>query len=56
LIGSRCGRFEPALDLLASGKVNVQDMISEMMPLAEARKAFTVAARPGVLKVLLSAN
>jgi len=29
LIGSRCGRFEPAMQLLASGKVRVDRMISE---------------------------
>ncbi len=54
LIGSRCGRFEPALRLLRSGKVRVGDMISERLPLAEAPRAFDVAARKGVLKVLLS--
>src|SRR5438552_7733558 len=29
LVGSRCGRFEPALDLLRRGLINVQDMISD---------------------------
>lgn len=53
LLGSRCGRFEPALDLLASGAVNVRDMISARFPLGEARRAFALAARKGVLKVLL---
>jgi alcohol dehydrogenase len=55
LIGSRCGRFEPALALLRSRKVDVTDMISEIMPLAEAKRAFARAAEPGVLKVLLQA-
>jgi len=40
LVGSRCGRFEPALSLLQAGKVNVADLISESMPLAQARRAF----------------
>jgi alcohol dehydrogenase len=53
LVGSRCGRFEPALTLLQSRSVNVTDMISESMPLVEARRAFRRAAEPGVLKVLL---
>jgi alcohol dehydrogenase len=53
LVGSRCGRFEPALALLQSRRINVADMISENMPLAEARRAFARAAAPGVLKVLL---
>jgi alcohol dehydrogenase len=54
LIGSRCGRFEPALNLLRSGKVNVIDMIADVMPLSQARRAFARAAEPGILKVLLS--
>jgi threonine dehydrogenase-like Zn-dependent dehydrogenase len=55
LIGSRCGRFEPALRLLASGKVKVDELISEQFPLQRAAKAFACAARKGVLKVLLRA-
>jgi alcohol dehydrogenase len=54
LIGSRCGRFEPALNLLQAGAVNVLDMVSETMPLAQAKKAFARAAQRGVLKVLLN--
>jgi alcohol dehydrogenase len=53
LVGSRCGRFEPALNLLASRRINVADMISEDMPLSEAPAAFKLAARHGVMKVLL---
>ncbi len=53
LLGSRCGRFEPALKLLRTGKVKVEKMISARMPLEEAARAFEHAARPGVLKVLL---
>ncbi len=53
LVGSRCGRFEPALKLLAEGLVNVGDMISDTMPLSEARRAFARAGQRDVLKVLL---
>jgi threonine dehydrogenase-like Zn-dependent dehydrogenase len=53
LVGSRCGRFEPAIRLLASGQVRVEDMISEEMPLDRAPQAFAKAAARGVLKVLL---
>jgi alcohol dehydrogenase len=53
LVGSRCGRFEAALPLLASGKVQVEKMISEEFPLDRAPQAFAQAARKGVLKVLL---
>jgi threonine dehydrogenase-like Zn-dependent dehydrogenase len=55
LVGSRCGRFEPALKLLAKGRVHVDEMISEEFSLSEGPKAFTRAAERGVLKVLLRA-
>src|SRR5271169_387074 len=54
LVGSRCGRFEPAIELLRLGAVNVADMISERMPLDRAGAAFRRAAQPGVMKVLLT--
>jgi len=54
LIGSRCGRFEPAINLLAAGRIQVAGMISETLPLAEAPHALRIANRSGVLKVLLS--
>jgi threonine dehydrogenase-like Zn-dependent dehydrogenase len=53
LVGSRCGRFEPALRLLARRKIRVDAMISEVLPLKNAAEAFRKAAKPGVLKVLL---
>jgi alcohol dehydrogenase len=53
LVGSRCGRFEPALRLLQSGKVKVDQLISEEFPLDQAPRAFQRAAKKGVMKVLL---
>jgi alcohol dehydrogenase len=53
LVGSRCGRFEPALHLLEHGLISVDDMIAECMPLAAAPRAFERAAQKGVLKVIL---
>src|SRR5579862_1716802 len=53
LLGSRCGRFEPAIRLLARRKIHVDAMISEVLPLKNAAQAFSAAAKPGVLKVLL---
>ena len=53
LIGSRCGRFEPALELLQSGALPLREMISDRFPLAEAPRAFARAAEKGALKVLL---
>jgi alcohol dehydrogenase len=53
LIGSRCGRFEPAIELLRMRRVDVLGMLSAEFPLAEAAAAFAEAQRRGVLKVLL---
>jgi alcohol dehydrogenase len=55
LVGSRCGRFEPALKLLRTGKVRVDALVSEILPLRDAQRAFQIAAQKGVLKVLLRA-
>jgi alcohol dehydrogenase len=55
LVGSRCGRFEPALKLLRSGRVRVDNLISEALPLKKASLAFRRAAQPGAMKVLLDA-
>jgi alcohol dehydrogenase len=55
LLGSRCGRFEPALKLLAGGKLRLDELISDRFPLAQAPRAFARAAVPGALKVLLHA-
>lgn len=54
VIGSRCGRFAPALDLLARGAVSVDPLISEVLDLDRAEHALQRAAAPGVLKVLLT--
>jgi threonine dehydrogenase-like Zn-dependent dehydrogenase len=56
LVGSRCGRFEPAIELLQSGKVNVKGMISDILPLSSAPRGFARAAERGVLKILLDAR
>jgi len=54
LVGSRCGRFVPALQLLKSGKLILRPMLSDSFPLSMAPRAFERAAERGVLKVLLS--
>jgi len=53
LLGSRCGLFEPALELLSAGKVDVASMLSAEFALSDAPAAFAEASRRGVLKVLL---
>ncbi len=54
VIGSRCGPFSPALELLAQRKVDVQPLIQGRYPLADGLKAFEHAQKKGVLKILLS--
>ena len=53
VVGSRCGRFEPALQMLASNQIEVEDLISEDFSLSNGIKAFERAGTKGVLKVLL---
>jgi alcohol dehydrogenase len=54
VIGSRCGRFENALRLLESGKVDVEPLIAREYKLADGVEAMVEAQRPGALKVLLT--
>ena len=54
VVGSRCGSFEPALRALESGSVEVRPLISARVPLDRADDALREAARPGVLKVLVT--
>lgn len=53
IVGSRCGRFGPALDLLKKGAIDLDSMISEEYPLSKAMFALDRASQKGVLKVLL---
>lgn len=55
IVGSRCGRFAPALELLRTGGVEVESLVSETYALADGLRAMERAAAPGVLKVLLRA-
>ena len=54
LVGSRCGRFEPAIELIAAGKLYLDEMIAGYCPLSGAGDAFRQAASRGTLKVLLT--
>lgn len=53
LIGSRCGPFAPALELLRTEQVNVLPLIQARYPLTEGLQAFEHAQQRGMLKVLL---
>jgi threonine dehydrogenase-like Zn-dependent dehydrogenase len=53
IIGSRCGRFEDALNLLAARKVEVESLIDSVFSLHDGVAAMSQAQSPGALKVLL---
>ena len=53
VVGSRCGRFAPALELLARGVIDLTPLISDVLSLDRAEDAIALAAKPGVLKILL---
>src|SRR3569832_1994628 len=54
VIGSRCGRFAPALELLARGAVDLAPLVSDVASLDRAERAMSQAATPGTLKVVLT--
>lgn len=53
LIGSRCGAFAPALNLLAQGLADPRPLIDARYSLMNAVDAFEHAARPGALKIIV---
>lgn len=54
IVGSRCGRFHPALNLLASGEVNVRELITARLSLEDGVLAFEKAAEPSAMKIILN--
>jgi threonine dehydrogenase-like Zn-dependent dehydrogenase len=53
IVGSRCGRFQLALDLLKKGAIDIDSLISEEYPLSRGVYAMERAAKKSVLKVFL---
>jgi threonine dehydrogenase-like Zn-dependent dehydrogenase len=53
IVGSRCGRFEPAIAALEAGSIDVGALISARIPLSKADDALRLAATKGMLKVLV---
>ena len=53
LVGSRCGPFPPALDLLEKQQVDPAPLISAKYPLHQGLEAFDRAGQPGIIKVIL---
>lgn len=56
LLGSRCGRFGPALRLLAHKQIDLGKLITATYPLADFKKAFEAAQQRNSLKVLFEIN
>jgi alcohol dehydrogenase len=54
LLGSRCGNFSIALDLLARGQVKVGHLLSKTFPLEAGLEAFAYVKETPCLKVLLA--
>jgi threonine dehydrogenase-like Zn-dependent dehydrogenase len=53
VMGSRCGRFGPALDALASGRVDPRPLISGIFALEDGTAAFNAASTAPNFKILL---
>jgi threonine dehydrogenase-like Zn-dependent dehydrogenase len=53
VVGSRCGPFAKAIQLLRSASVDPTPLISRVFPLKDASAAILYAQQPGVMKVLL---
>ena len=53
IVGSRCGPFPPALELLDNKAIDPVDLIEARYGLSDGLEAVKHAARPGALKVLI---
>lgn len=53
LVGSRCGRFEKALELLSRGVGDLDVLVTQEFPLTMGVEAFRRASSPGAMKILL---
>ena len=56
IVGSRCGQFAPAVELIADGRVDVSRLVDARYGLADIEDAFDHAGRRGVRKVLVRAS
>jgi len=55
-IGSRCGPFQPAINALGSGIIQVDDLIESVYSIDEYNEAFDLASKPDSLKVMIKPN
>jgi threonine dehydrogenase-like Zn-dependent dehydrogenase len=56
VVGSRCGPFREAIRALAEKQIDVASLIHRRMKLEQGVEAMELAARPGILKVLLTVD
>lgn len=56
VVGSRCGRFAPALELLKNKQVTVENLIDAEFSIGDGIEAIKRAGEKAVMKVLLSMN
>jgi threonine dehydrogenase-like Zn-dependent dehydrogenase len=56
VLGSRCGRFAPALEAMASGKIDPRPLISATFPLDDGLHALAEAAGSSNFKILLKVS
>ncbi len=56
VVGSRCGRFAPAVGLLERREIPVKRMIEKVYPLDDAVAAMEHAGRKGTMKILLNSG
>jgi len=54
IVGSRCGPFEPALELIAENRLRLAPLISATYDIEDAVEAFRTSTRSDVLKVQLN--
>jgi len=54
IVGSRCGRFAPALELLKNRSVDVESLVSAELSLHDGVRAMLRAEEKGVMKVILT--
>jgi len=53
VVGSRCGPFHTALELIKNGSIPLGSLVTDRFPLEEGVAAMARSKEPGVLKVLL---
>jgi threonine dehydrogenase-like Zn-dependent dehydrogenase len=53
IVGSRCGRFSRAIELLSRGLIDVRPLVTRCMPLSDWSAAFAEAASPTAFKIIL---